>query len=59
MSQMSIIKHILYLYHRLIGDFAEKCEGDIKGANCGRISQKVRSDAKDIFVQHSQVGLCP
>ena len=41
--------------YRLVGDFAEKCQVDIEGRLCGRVSQKVHSDAgQKLMFHHSQ-----
>ena len=51
---MHEVKQLMFC--RLIGDFAEKCKADIEGSNCGRVSQQIHSDSRDILVQHSQVS---
>jgi hypothetical protein len=46
---------IVFSDYRLIGDFVQKCEKDIAGTACGRVSMKTHSDTQ-VFYHHSQVS---
>lgn len=48
------IETVIFSDYRLIADFAEKCQNDIEGNNCGHIRRQLHSDSNVIFYHHSQ-----